>query len=105
MSELPRRAPRAKRDVLKSRALAGRLNAQDPTEDPYGWQISETGTVWTEVVGFPGTDREVRAQVVAFEPGFYLIALPLTDVAGLYSPESATTLAGATAVLEGRNRP
>lgn len=105
MQDLPRRAVRKPHDVLKSHALARWLNTHDPTDDPSGWQISDTGTVWTEVAAFPGTTRERRAQVVAIAPGFYLLALPLCDVEGLYTPEDVATLAGATAYFEGRNRP
>jgi hypothetical protein len=105
MHELPRRAARKPHDVLKSRALARWLNEHDPTDDPVGWQISDTGTVWTEAVAFPGRSVEHRAQVIAIEPGFYLLAVPLCDVEGLYTPQDVTTLAAASAYLEGRNTP
>jgi hypothetical protein len=102
MHDLPRRAARAPHDVMKSHALARWLNEHDPTDDPSGWQISDTGTVWTEVAAHPSTARERRAHVVALARGLYLLALPLCDVEGLYSPEDFATLAGALAYWEGR---
>lgn len=105
MQELPNRPPRAPRDVLNSKCQLAWLNRHQPTTDPAGWQISDTGTVWTEVVANPGTDRESRAQVVAVGRDIYLLALPLCDVEGLYTAEDFATLAGATAYFEGRNRP
>lgn len=104
MSDLPRRTPRGFVDVAKSRALAHYMNGKDPAPDPAGWSISDTGTVWTEIVAFPGTARERRTQVIAIEPGFLLLVLPLVDDPEFASTtEDFATLAGAEAYWEGRS--
>lgn len=103
MSDLPQRA-RHGIDVIKSKALALLMNKRDPVQDPAGWSISDTGTVWTEIVAFPGTARERRTQVIAIEPGFLLLIIPLLDDPEFASTtEDFATLAGAEAYWEGRS--
>lgn len=94
---------RNQQDIVASEQLAQIMNATDPATDPAGWQISDTGTVWTEAVAFPGTKHENRAQVIAMAPGFLLLMLPLVGVDGIFSAEDFLTLAGATAYLEVRS--
>jgi hypothetical protein len=103
MAETPHRA-RHVHDVIRSKALVILMNRQDPTPDPSGWSISDTGTVWTEIVAFPGTARERRTQVIALAPGNLLLVIPLLDDPEFASTtEDFATLAGAEAYWEGRS--
>lgn len=103
MAELPQRA-RHPHDVTRSKALVALMNKYDPAQDPAGWSISGTGSVWTEIVAFPGTKRERRTQVIALSPGRLLLVIPLLDDPGFASTiEDFGTLAGAEAYWEGRS--
>jgi hypothetical protein len=103
MAETPQRA-RHPLDIVISKALTLRMNWHDPAADPAGWSISDTGTVWTEVVAFPGTARERRTQVIALAPGRLLLVIPLLDDPEFTSTvENFATLAGAEAYWEGRS--
>jgi hypothetical protein len=86
--------------VVASDALRIWLDSHDPTPDPAGWQISETGTVWTEVADRDGYVAQVVCLAASVRP-LYLLAAPLADVEGLYTVETAPTLAGAQAIWEG----
>lgn len=98
------RQARHPHQVARSKAIALIMNKQDPTPDPSGWSISDTGTVWTEIVAFPGTAREHRAQVIALAPGNLLLVIPPRDGSEFTSTvEDFTTLAGAEAYWKGRS--
>jgi hypothetical protein len=86
-------------DVIRSKALVILMNKQDPAPDPAGWSVSDTGTVWTEIVAFPGTARERRTQVIAFSPCLLLLVIPLLD-----DPEFASTVED-FATLSGYDEP
>jgi len=99
----PRQA-RHPHDVIRSKALVILMNKRDPAPDPAGWSVSDTGTVWTEIVAFPGTARERRTQVIALSPCLLLLVIPLLDDPEFASTiEDFATLAGAEAYWEGRS--
>jgi hypothetical protein len=101
MAETPR--ARHPRDVARSEAFRDTMNWVHPTSDPTGWSISDTGTVWTEVVASPGTVRERRAQVVAFTSDYVLLVIPLLGEWFACSVEDFATLAGAETYWKGRS--
>jgi hypothetical protein len=103
MAETPHRA-RHPHEVIRSKALVLLMNKRDPTPDPSGWSISDTGSVWTEIVAFPGTARECRTQVIALAPGHLLLVVPLLDdLESASTIEDFATLAGAEAYWKGRS--
>ena len=87
-------------DVQASKRLRDHMNLYDPTDDPAGWQISGTGTVWTEIVAYPSTDAERVTQVVALTPHMLLLVVP-SDVPGVATVQEFMTLSGAYAWWEG----
>lgn len=103
MGDLPQRE-RHPHDVLRSKALALAMNHYDPATDPAGWSISDTGSVWTEIVAFPGSTAERRTQVIALGVGRLLLTIPVSSDPELGSTvEDFATLAGAEAYWEGRS--
>lgn len=89
---------------IASLQLAAILNRSQPSDDPAGWQISETGTVWTEIVANTGTGRECRTQVVAISSALFLLVLSSSNPDGFEEVEDFPTLRGARNYWRGRNQ-
>lgn len=88
---------------IASLQLAAILNRSQPSSDPAGWQISETGTVWTEIVANTGTGRECRTQVVAISPTLFLLVMSSSAPDGFEEVEDFPALRSARNYWKGRN--